>query len=166
MVFKKPQFYYLVFITLFSLFFISACQQEESISVLQEPAPSQERNASSNGIQFTLTKTEFESSPSTISTVIKNTTNHSCSYGDFFGIELNQTGLWYQISFSEEVFQKYPDFIDIGLILDANDTTSQNFSLERLNMTLPQGEYRLTKTLLCPSPQGKEITLSGPFKIG
>lgn len=150
----------------FPFFIVSSCQVEQQISVIEEPVPTQEREAASDGIIFKLKNTEFETSPASITTSIQNTTNNSCTYGEFFRVEHKEDGLWYTVNYSDNIFEKFPSFIDIGFTLESNDTVTQVFPLERYNLNLPKGQYRLTKTVLCPSPQGKEITLAVPFVVG
>lgn len=161
---KNSSFFYSPF--LYPFVIISSCQAEESISVIEEPVPTQERETSANGIVFKLKDTEFATSPTSISTTIENTTNHTCSYGEFFRVEYNQDGLWYTVNYPDNIFEKFPAFIDMGFTLQPNDTVTQVFSLKRYNLNLPRGQYRLAKTVICPSPQGNEITLAVPFEIG
>ena len=150
--------FYLLFI---SLIITCSCQQGAAISVIEQPVTAQERTNEANGIQLVLESDEFETSPSSISTTIINKADATCSYGEFFRMEQKIDGLWYRVKYPERVFNEFPTFIDIGYVLQPNHKVVQNFSLNRLDMVLPEGHYRLVKTVLCPSPQGKEITVSG-----
>lgn len=147
------------------LLFLGACQNSTSISIIEEPAPDQDRLASDQGIEMNLVETEYEGSPEIMHVNISNHTEQSCGYGDFYRIEINQDGVWHMVNYPENTYQKFPYFNDMGYTLKPKTSMTQEFAIGNYRLYLPSGEYRLTKTLLCPAPKGNEITVSVPFTV-
>ncbi|MCC3357932.1 immunoglobulin-like domain-containing protein [Bacillus sp. REN16] len=144
---------------------LSSCNPQNSALTYEEPAPIQELGSSKKGIKITLADTSYSSSPSSIFATIKNTNRYACAYGHFFYIEKKHNGQWFGVIFKESVFYIYTGFSDIGFILNENSSVTQVYWLTHLNLELPQGEYRIVKTLSCPTTNGTEIMISAEFDV-
>ena len=118
---------------------------EAAVATLPDPVPDQEMPTSENGLSLMLTDDTFTGSPTIIETVVQNDSSHDYNFGEFYHIEVNTGNLWYIITYSDAVFYKYPQFTDIGSILQAGDKAHQTFPVEALGVTLFPEEYRLVK---------------------
>ena len=85
--------------------------------------------------------------------------------GEFYHIEVNKDGQWFNITYSDAVFLKNPSFKDYGNVLSAGSKARQTFSVDVLGVTLIPGEYRLVKTFLSLGKPLYELSVAVPFTV-
>lgn len=145
---------------------LTACQNDlKSLSIIEDPVPNQHRPSVNKGIELIIDSSKYDKNAISIKATIMNDSNVDCEYGEFFMIEIMIDGYWHIVNYSDYIFLSNHKFIDLGMILRSGDSITQIFEPENYGLTLPAGQYRLTKTVSCPFPRGNEITVSVPFEV-
>lgn len=95
-----------------------------------------------NGVVMTIKKETVSSTGLTV--VFENSSSKQCIYGEYFCLEKNIDGGWYQVPI---VIDNY-GFDDIGYELAAGDNREWTVEWDWLYGSLKSGEYRLVKDVL------------------
>ncbi|QQK76698.1 hypothetical protein HUG15_14745 [Salicibibacter cibarius] len=148
---------------LLGLIIASACQSN-SLSTLDEPVPDQKQPSSADGLSIVLEQTEYPEAPDTMQVTLKNVSEDTYEYGEFFQLEQNLDGKWYIVQYSDAVFYQNPRFTNMGVHLQPGDTVTQIYSPETLDLQLPEGTYRLVKTFTHSDPT-YTVSIAAPFRV-
>lgn len=127
------------FILLTSLFIINGCSNTAENAT---PSPYNELN---NLEGVTLLADKQTVSPSGLILLIKNETANEYTFGEAYVLEQKIDADWYQMPVGTE--EDY-GFIDIGYILDPNETVKRVIDWEWLYEPLDAGEYRIVIDIL------------------
>lgn len=151
----------LVFITLL----LVSCGTAKTVPIIPDPAPDQVRPSSDSGLSLTIEEDIFNGSPTHIHTVLKNDSERTYGYGDFYHIEHLVNNHWHMITYSDLVFTSNSKFKDSGRLIKPGEETTQSFSVEQLGVTLLPGEYRLVKTFLVQGEPFHEVSVAAAFSV-
>lgn len=143
----------------------AACGKEKTVPIIPEPAPDQVRPSSDSGLSLTIEEDTFIGSPTYINATIKNDSEFTYGYGDFYHIEHLFNEYWHMITYSDFVFTSNPKFRDSGSLLKPGEEAQQSFSVEMLGVTLFPGEYRLVKTFLVKDQSFHEVSVAATFTV-
>lgn len=92
-----------------------------------------------------MTAKEGTISSTGLTVAFENNSNKQCIYGEYFCLEKNLNGAWYQVPVA--IDGSY-GFDDIGYNLDAGNDRETTVDWEWLYGSLKSGEYRLVKDVL------------------
>lgn len=104
------------------------------------------------------TNDQYPSSVEQISIELSNQSPESVLYGENYQLEKLEDGVWYKIPFNKE-----HAFVDIGYILDPEESKQVTIHILDLDYTMSKGEYRVIKSLYTQA--GKQFVLGSTFTI-
>lgn len=142
-----------------------ACGKAKIVSIIPDPTPDQVRPSSESGLSLIIEEDTFTGSPTHINTKLKNDSELTYGYGDFYHIEHLVNDHWHMITYSDLVFTSNPKFRDSGRLLKPGEEAHQSFSVEMLKVELFPGEYRLVKTFLVKSEPFHEVSVAAQFTV-
>ena len=147
------------------LLFLTACSKEDGVPTLVDPTPDQQLSDTLAGLTFSILQDHYADAAPEFKTTLKNQSEISFEYGEYYHIEVWKENQWYIMTHSDSVFLENPKFTNQGKLLPAGDTVEQTFKTEILGVRLVPGEYRLVKIFQKPQAPYYEVTLAIPFTI-
>lgn len=127
-------------ITLFSG--CAASDREASEGTDWEPTPD---NTVNNLDGVTMTVKEDSVTPSGLTAIIENESDKQCTYGEYFSLEKESAGTWYQVPV---ILEDNYGFNEIGFDLPPGDVQEWTADWEWLYGKLDAGNYRIVKDIL------------------
>ncbi len=135
------------------------------MQTLSAPSPEQELGASRSGLTLSISEQQHEEGMPIFHTTLRNDSQISYEFGEYFHIEILKNNEWYTLSHSDFVFYENPKFTNLGRLIAPGKEIHQSFTVETIGVTLIPGEYRLVKMFLKPVAPYYVVTLAVPFKV-
>lgn len=143
-----------IFSIIMTMFILSSCSSKTlNISDL-EPSTIV---VNYDNINATTKEDIITSSKENITLVLENKTEYEYYYGLYFDLEVELDNNWYEVPFN-----KNPEFKEIGVCLNGNSTNEEKIELSKYFDTLPEGKYRIIKSLYL---DGEKIVVAALFEI-
>ncbi|ARF18521.1 immunoglobulin-like domain-containing protein [Sporosarcina ureae] len=152
-------------ILLFALTLLTSCGKGNTIQTLTAPSPQQELKSHERGLTFLISEHQYEEGMPLFHTILKNDSQTSYEYGEYYQIEVFKNDEWYTLTHSDSVFYENPRFTNLGYLLAPGKDIQQSFSVETLGVTLVPGQYRLVKIFLKPVAPHYTVILAVPFTV-
>lgn len=92
--------------------------------------------------------------------ILRNNSNTSYSYGEYYTLEKEENGNWVAIKLKEDVA-----WHDIAFILEPNGESTMEVQWKWMYGELPKGTYRIQKEVYCDTDRKLDTTVCAEFQV-